>query len=286
MTTESPIRPRFELEQIRAERFEPEPLPAPLGSRPARRGAGSVALALAGLSLLLGGFGALEAGNFVAAEFARAAALGWVTLGVAVAGFGLLGAGIWRELRGLFALERVDSLRARLADPDTRREAALAWLATLPEGAALMPAVRAANDPDAITALLRAGPGADLGVRAQALGRAAAVQMLALTAAVPSPALDGLAVAWRGVRLLREVAALHGMRPGLLGTLSLLRRAAGSATQVAATSWAADAAVRAVLSNPLLGHVAGDLAGAGVAARRMLVLARAAEAACTPLPPP
>ncbi len=284
MTLDPPVRPRFELEQIRSERFEPDPLPALVSDTP-RRGVGTVALGLAGLSVLLGGLAALDVGNFIAAQFARAAALGWVTLGVAATGFGLLGAGVFRELRGLFGLERVDSLRGEMLDPGTRREAARRWLATLPEGAALLPAVLAANDPDSILALLRAGPGADLQIRAQALGRAAAVQMLALTAAVPAPALDGLAVAWRGLRLLREVAALHGMRPGLLGTLSLLRRAAGSATQVAAAGWAADAAVRAVLSNPLLGHVAGDLAGAGVAARRMLVLARAAAAACSPLPP-
>ncbi len=284
MIDEPPVRPRFELEQLRSERLEAEPLPALLADRPAR-GAGTVALGVAGLSVLVIGLAGLEVGNFVAAQFARAAALGWTTLGVAVAGFGLIGAGVWRELRGLFGLEQVDLLRAAMLDPATRRDAARTWLATLPEGEALLPAVLAANDPDVILALLRAGPGADLQVRAQALGRAAAVQMLALTAAVPSPALDGLAVAWRGIRLLREVAALHGMRPGMLGTLSLLRRAAGSATQVAATSWAADAAVRAVLSNPLLGHVAGDLAGAGVAARRMMVLARAAEAACSPLPP-
>ncbi len=284
MTEDPPVRPRFELEQLRSERFEPEPLPVPVAAQPAR-GMGTVTLGLAGLSVLVVGLAALETGNFVAAQFARSAILGWTTLAVAVSGFGLLGAGLLRELRGLFGLERVDSLRAGLADPATRRDAARRWLASLPEGAALLPAVLAANDPDAILALLRAGPGADLHVRAQALGRVAAVQMLALTAAVPSPALDGLAVAWRGIRLLREIAALHGMRPGLFGTLSLLRRAAGSATQVAATSWAADVAVRGVLSNPLLGHVAGDLAGAGVAARRMMVLARAAEAACSPLPP-
>ncbi len=211
---------------MRSERFEAEPLPALVAERPAR-GMGTVALGLAGLSVLVGGLAALEIGNFVAAQFARSAVLGWVTLGVAACGGGLLLAGVARELRGLFGLERVDALRAAMVDPATRREAARTWLASLPEGAALLPAVLAANDPDSILALLRAGPGADLQVRAQALGRAAAVQMLALTAAVPSPALDGLAVAWRGIRLLREVAALHGMRPGLLGTLSLLRRAAG-----------------------------------------------------------
>jgi putative membrane protein len=40
-----------------------------------------------------------------------------------------------------------------------------------------------------------------------------------------------------------------------------------------------------VLSNPLLAHVFGDMAGAGVAARRMILLARASAAACSPVPP-
>jgi putative membrane protein len=46
---------------------------------------------------------------------------------------------------------------------------------------------------------------------------------------------------------------------------------------------AINSATRAVLSNPLLQHLAGDVAGAGVAARRMVVLARAAAAACSPM---
>jgi putative membrane protein len=75
------------------------------------------------------------------------------------------------------------------------------------------------------------------------------------------------------------------MRPGTLATLALLRRTALSAAGVVAADLATDTAARAFLSNPLLRHVAGDVAGAGVAARRMIVLARAAAAACSPLPP-
>jgi hypothetical protein len=56
-----------------------------------------------------------------------------------------------------------------------------------------------------------------------------------------------------------------------------------SAAAVAGTDMALDATLRAVLSNPLLRHVAGDVAGAGVAARRMILLARATAAACSPL---
>jgi putative membrane protein len=277
-----PVRPRFELEDgalPRLEEIAPEP-----GAPPAPAGAVSAGLLAAGAAVLVLGGAVLGAGDFVAAQFARAASLGWATLAVAAGGFGLLGAGILRELRGLLRLRGVDALRARLADPQTRRDAALEWLATLPEGATLMPAIRAANDPDAILALLRAGPAAELRARAQALGRAASLQVFTLTAAVPSPAFDGLAVMWRGARLIREVAALHGLRPGGLGTLALLRRTAFAAAQSGAANFAADAAVRAVVSHPLLAHVAGDMAGGAVAARRMLTLARAADAACSPLP--
>jgi putative membrane protein len=81
----------------------------------------------------------------------------------------------------------------------------------------------------------------------------------------------------------RQVAALHGLRPGLLGTMSLLRRVMTSAASVAAMDFAADTAARALLSNPLLQHLAGDMAASGIAARRMIVLARATDAACSPL---
>ncbi len=276
------IEPRFELEDRVIERLEPEPI-APL---PKPAGVGRALSLIAGGVLLLLLEGAVVwAGGLVADQFARGAVLGWATLGVAVTGFGLIGAGMLRELRGLWALDTVDRLRAELADPDTRQRAALKWLATLPEGAPLREAVRGINDPDAILPLLRAGPGADGAARAAELGRRAAAQSFWITAAMPSPALDGLVVAWRGMRLVREVAALHGVRPGLFGTLALLRRTAFAAAGAAATNLAVDAGVRAALSNPLLGHVAGDLAGAAVSARRMVLLARAADAACSPLPP-
>ena len=100
---------------------------------------------------------------------------------------------------------------------------------------------------------------------------------------MPAPSLDALVVAWRGVRLVRQVAVLHGLRPGGLATLALLRRTVLAAATVAATDVALDTAARAAVSSPLLAHLAGDVAGAGVAARHMVVLARAAAAACSPL---
>ena len=275
------IRPRFELEEPIA-RLEPQALPVPVAvaSPP-----GTLGLAAGGAALLVLGFAALDAGNFVASQFARGATLGWATLAVALGGFGMLGLAAWRELSGLVGLRRVDRLHAALADPARARVAALAWLATLPDGATVAEAVRVTNDPDAILALLRSGPVASLRARSDQLGRAAALQVFTVAAAVPSPALDGLLVGWRGVRLVRQIAELHGMRPGLFGTLALLRRVAFAAAGVVATDLAADVVTRGLLSNPILERLASDVAGAGVAARRMIVLARATAAACSPIPP-
>lgn len=278
--------PRVLIEDPNAPRLDPAmPLAEPLADLAPRTSA--VSLALAGVAVLAVGLAALQTGNFVAAQFDRAAWLGWATLAVAVAGFGLLFAAVWRELRGLFTLGRVDRLRAALASGDAGRihAAARRWAATLPDAAVLVPAIDAINDPDAIVALLRAGPAATMRARSDALGRTAAFQMAAGIAATPAPALAVLLIAWRGLRLVRQVAALHGMRPGLFGTLGLLRRTMLAAGLVAGSEAAVNAAAHAVLSNPLLTHALGDMAGAGVAARRMILLARATAAACSPVPP-
>ena len=275
--------PFYEIEAKPAPRLEPEPIlltldPAPRMTTPV--------LALAGVSVLAVGFAGLGAANFVVDQFARSAVLGWLTLGVAVSGFGLVGTGLFRELRALFALGHVDRLRADFRSGEAGRitDAARRWAAEIDP--ALLPALREFNDPDAALAVLRAGPGERLREQADMLGRAAAVQVVAGIAAMPSPALDVGLVAWRGVRLVRQVAAVYGLRPGLLGTLSLLRRTAMSATVVGAVEFAGNTAAHALLSNPLLAHALGNVAGAGVAARRMTVLARATAAACDPVPPP
>lgn len=274
--------PRIELEALPAPRLQPG---APPDLATGTAAPGRAPLVLAGAATLALGVGGLSLGNFVADQFARAAWLGWTTLGVAATGAGLLGAGLWREVRAVLALRHVDGLRADLASHEPTRimAAAREWAASVPGGPALLPALRTVNDPDAALALLRAGPGQALRAEADRLGRGAALAVVAGVAAVPSPALDVALVAWRGVRLVRQVAQLYGVRPGLLGTLTLLRRTANAATTVGAATLAGNAAAHVVLSHPVLAHLAGEAAGAGIAARRMLVLARAAAAACDPL---
>lgn len=254
--------------------------------REARRWS-ALSLAAAGLAVLLVGLSLLDVANFVAEQFARGAVLGWLTLAVAAIGYGLIAWAFLRELRGLWTLAVVDRGRAAFARGDyvEARRAALDWAARTPAAAATLPALRGANDLDSMVALLEAGPLADLDRAAAAAGRGAATQAFAATAVVPSPALDAVFFAWRGMRLVREVAAIHGLRPGLMGTLALLRRAIFEAGAVAAADVAIDAAMRALVTNPLLEKVAGEAGKGAVAARRMLLLARAAARACRILPP-
>ncbi len=276
-------KPRIEAEGTRSGRLDaPE-----VSMAVAQAGRwGMAALALTGFCVLAVGFAALWTVNFVGAEFDRGPVTGWLTLAVAAVGFGLLFAGLVRELSGLMGLRSVDRLRRDLAGGDAARRAraALEWVDTLPEGAGLRPALAAANDPDAILVLLRAGPEATLRARADALGRRAALQVVAGMAATPAPSLVVLLVTWRGLRLIRQVASLYGLRPGLLGTLGLLRRTALAATATAVVEVAVNTAAHSMLSTPLLTHLAGEMAGGAVAARRMVVLARAAAVACSPVP--
>jgi putative membrane protein len=242
--------------------------------------------AAAGLAVLLLGLGALDAANFVFDQFARGAVRGLLTLAVVLGGFGLLASAGWAELRGLLSIRAVDRARGAFArgDLQTARTEAVRWAESVPEAASLIPALRGAGSTEELRALLESGPLPALEARAAALGRTAAVQAFSITAVSPSPGLDALVFAWRGVRLVRQVAALHGLRPGLAGSVALLRRTVFDAAAVAATDIAVDAAARALLSNRLLEQFAGEAAAGAVAARRMLRLARVAADACRIVP--
>jgi uncharacterized membrane protein YcjF (UPF0283 family) len=276
---------RIEMEPELAPRLEIEqPL---VVVEPAKGERSSMAALGAGVCVLGFGLGLLETVNFVVDEFARGPWLGGASLAVAAAGFGLLGAGIWRELRGLLGLGRVDRLRSALASGQVSiaRRAARTWLDGVAEGREILPAIEAADSAEAIQALLRAGPLSALRLRTDALARNAAVQSFVAASAVPSAWLDGLFMLWRGLRLIREVAELHGVRPGTLGTLALLRRTAFTAGAVITTDVAVNTALGALGTHPLLRHIAGDMAGAGIGARRLFLLARATAVACAPVEP-
>ncbi len=286
--SDAPKGPRVILEEAAPRLdFQWEQAVVPVAAPQPRGRWSGLGRAAAGAAVLGLGLAALDAANFVVDQFGRGPVQGWATLGVVGVGFGLLAGGAWRELRSLAALRAVDRARAAFArqDLETARAEALRWAGGVAEAASLQPALRQAGSSEDLRALLECGPLRLLDAEAAGLGRVAAVQAFSITAVSPSPGLDALVFAWRGVRLVRQVAALHGLRPGFAGTIALLRRTLFDAATVAATDVAVDAAARALLSTTRRAQCAGEGAAGAGAARRMLRLARVAAEACRIVPP-
>lgn len=268
--------------------IEPGWAPAPLA--PAARPRGTLGLVAAGLGVLLASWAGLASIGFVQELFARSPVQGWIGVAGFGSGFALLAYAALREYAGWRRLAGVDGLRARLASPDlaTGQHAARGWLAglELPAGerAALLAAIADAETPDALHALLRARLSAALAESAGRLGRQAALEGAALVAVLPHPALDGLFAGLRGLRVIRQVAALYGLRPGTLASLALARRVAWTAAGTAGADLLAQTAMdQAVSGLPGLRHLASAIPGAGVAAVRLYRLARITAAACDPV---
>ena len=224
-----------------------------------------VRLLMWALSLLASLAAALALDSLVRAAFARADWLGWLALAVvALAALAALALGL-RELFGLLRLRRMVKLRRlaerALAEPQERTVKALSralrhlyrkradmrWtLSRLAEHEAsvLTPAER--------LRLLELELMAPLDKQARRLILRAARDVAALTAIAPGAALDMLIVLLRNLRLLRQLAALYGGRPGFLGGWKLLRMVL---THLAVTGALA-------LSDAFLPHVLGKgLAG-------------------------
>jgi putative membrane protein len=116
---------------------------------------------------------------------------------------------------------------------------------------------------DEARGLMAAGLLPLLDARVKALGWQSARQVFVVTAVLPSPAMDAAAMALLGLRLMRQVAVLHGMRPGTAMLWRLLRRLGVSAGLAAGT----DLAVEAGVEQFFAGHAA-RLAGITAAACR------------------
>ncbi|WP_043838683.1 DUF697 domain-containing protein [Muricoccus aerilatus] len=118
----------------------------------------------------------------------------------------------------------------------------------------------------------------------RAAGNRAALEGGVVVAISPSPALDGVLAGLRGLSLLRQVAAIHGMRPGAAVTLALLRRLAWTAAGTSGADLIGQSFADAALSHiPGLKHIAAALPGSGLTALRLGRLADVAARACSPI---
>ncbi len=259
---------------------------------PRSRGLSSLSWFAIAATLLILGIGAVEGIGYVEAQFARAVWAGWATALIVGGAFGALGLGIWREVSGLWSVDAAERLQAALgpaaADPVASARAAGRWLGAVERRGVDVALSRAGLDRagtvEAVGAALSSSVLLRLDREADAALRRAAMQIATAAALSPKAWLDGALFMWRGVRLVREIAEIYGLRPGILGTWTLLRRVMLGAATVAAADLAGGVAMQALVTSTLVQKLGGEVAGAAAAWQRMYRLGQAAIAACRPLP--
>lgn len=256
-----------------------------LAPTPVRPGNSAFHIGVAALVVLIAGVASLEVLNFAVAQFERSVWLGSLSIAIIVPAASVLGWSILREWRGYSALAATEGLRAGLAsqDPAKVRANAKRWLTMIGASADTRKSVDSAPDAETIRAILRAGPLARIEQETEEVARSAAFQVLVATAVSPWPAVDGLIVVWRSLRLVREIAQKYGLRPGTVGSLRLFHQLTLDAGSVAGTEVAVTMLSEALLNSSAVGALAGQATGSAVAARRMIRLALAVARASRPL---
>jgi putative membrane protein len=287
-TIERPLDPGF----IDTTSMPPEAVPAVVAISPPAPGLGALGWIGAGLGILVVGGSLLSLIGFVVDQMARSSALGWASLVTVTAGVFAVLCGITREIRSYHRLTRVDALRSKLRPPsvpvEIARSECTAWLQTVAHRLGDPDQVRLAMNgcatTDEVRAMLKHRAIEPLREQATAIGTRAASQGAAMVAIIPSPALEGLAAGLRSLKLIREIASLYGLRPGLSVTLGLMRRAAVTAASVYGVNEIAAAAAAHFLTDaPVLRSIASAAPGAGITARRIYLLAQTVAEACSPL---
>jgi putative membrane protein len=298
MTTEAgPVRERLRpriLETGESGRLDlalpaiPETSPAP---PPARGFLSPFSVAATGLGILAVGVVAIDLAQFVDGAFAHGTGVGILAAVAVAAGTG--GALYWltAELRELWRLRSAERLRrlipaALSGELKQEIEAAAAILARDPLLGEAVKSYRAVLEPhhtgnDALELFSRfvLAPADQL---AQGAIRGAAAQAFAINAISPTVLLDTLLFAARAMRLVREIAVIYGQRPGLAGTVHLLRRLATGAGLVGAVD-VVGGVVAQQLGGAVLERLSASAAKSAYAAQKMARLGLLAMAACRPI---
>ena len=265
---------------------------APELIRPASVPAGSLAWLAGGLMLLAVGWIGLSMLDFMHEQFARSNRLGYVALAICLVAAGLVLRGVLIEVRAYGALQSVEIMRTALSRFDVSlsdaKRLSTTWLDTvsarLPNPESVQNSIAAASDLPELRAILRSRVLKPLDQVARQLARTGAMQGGAAVAIVPSPALDGVFAGIRGLSLIRQIAQVYGLRPGLAVTISLLRRISWTAAGVAGVDFLAKSAVANVLhSLPVVKHIAAAVPETSFAAIRLYRLGIITAKACSPL---
>jgi putative membrane protein len=205
--------------------------------------------------LLCGAIAALAAVVLIAEvilEVQRVAALGsvwaWV---VGVFAAAVAAAVLWligRELRGWLAVRRVERVRAVLDREDTSnagRRVLMRWSHRLPResrySTQLVAWHEAVQRGDQVLARTELGTflsTIDCTVDTEIRREAAKTGLLVTISGIAL--LDAMLCTWRNIRLMRRIASAYGGRPGIIGTIRLLRMVLLHAVAVDLSQHAAD----------------------------------------------
>lgn len=288
-----PLRPRIrETEETGRLELGLPPVSQPdLAPVPLRRRRSPVAVALCGLGLLALGVIAIDLAEFIGGAFAHGAEFGALATAAVAAGAG--GALYWLgcELRGLMRLRSAERLRRLIPSAlagELKRELdeAAAILGHDPLLAVPVASYRGALEPhhsggDALVLFSRfvLAPADRL---AQGAIRRAAAQAFAINAVSPTVLTDTLLFAARALRMVREIAEVYGQRPGLAGTVHLLRRIVSGAGLVGAVDVVGGVLVQQ-LGGAVLERISANAAESAYAAQKIARLGLVAMALCRPV---
>jgi putative membrane protein len=254
---------------------------------------GGIALILAGFTTLIAALLILEFVLTIAEAYARSPWLGAVATLLFAAAILLLALGLTREVSALFALRSNQAWRLQMADPRTslavRKQIAAAWLGTLDSAlldtAELLRQVAAAPDRESLEITLREHALARLEDAAKARTAAMGYQVSIAKLLVHTPALEGLLFLFLTFRLLRRIAALYGLRPGLLAAMALYRRVLLDASVLLGVDVVATEVGAGFLAgNPMMRWLGEEGPGAALVLLRVRRFGRAAALECSPLP--
>lgn len=276
--------------------FESAPEPAATKVKPRRRG-----LSLGGLFWgALGGLGSLALGlwatRVVEDLFARSDWLGWLALALAAAAGLAALAIVLREVTALLRLNKIENLRAAAeeahqTDDDAKARKVVAEVVALYANRLETARARAAiaahaneiiDGSDRLRIVERELIEA-LDLEATRAIASAAKRVSVVTAVSPRALVDLVVVLVETMRLIRQVGAIYGGRPGMLGFLKLARHV-GAHLAVTGGMGVGDGLLEQMLGHGLAAKLSARL-GEGVL--NGLLTARvglAAMAVCRPLP--
>jgi putative membrane protein len=248
-------------------------------------------IAATGLGVLILGLIGIDLVQFIDGAFAHGPGLGIAATMAVAAGGGGVAYWLMAELRGLWRLRSTERLRSLIpfalaGELKAEIDAAAAILAADPLLSEAVARYRAVREPhhsghDALELLSRfvLGPADRL---AEAAIRRAAAQAFAINAVSPTALLDTLLFAARALRLIREIAEIYGQRPGLAGTVHLLRRLASGAGMVGAVDLVGGILVQQ-LGGAVMERLSASAAESAYAAQKMARLGIIAMALCRPV---